>query len=175
MIDQQLLGFGTAGNRLGPCRHRAVPGQRMAAYIDTVLAREIHDRIRLLEAVFAAGRTQLQPFQFALRRDHLAIGDNRGAIGRIGYQRIGARGGAVWNEFGFRRPRCRKCGHAGQYAGCGNAQRRGLCRASQKITPGLHHDRPIRTSACYFTQQYGTIIAISGPAIRMELPNLRHG
>ena len=124
MIDQFALGLGAVCDLFGPGRHSAIPGQRVAANLNPVLATKIDDRIGFFEPEFIAGRAQLRPFQFTFRHDHLAIRDNCVAIGQIGHQRVGSRRGTVRNQHSRRRamaatvsqmrtrrtgPLCRKC------------------------------------------------------------------
>jgi hypothetical protein len=97
MVDQFPLGLSAAGDLIGPFRQAAVPGQRVAADLKPVLAREIDDRVGFLEAVFAARGTDIGPLHLAFGNDQLTIRDNRFAIGGIGLQRAGAHRRTVGN------------------------------------------------------------------------------
>ena len=112
----------------------------MAANLDRILASEVDDRVSLFEPILIPRRTQLQPFELALRHDHLAIRDDGIAIGRIGGQCVGPHRRAIGNQIlkaGRLIRRCRKSGHAGHFACAENGQCRGRCRASEKIAAGF--------------------------------------
>jgi hypothetical protein len=95
MAGEFALGFRSAGNLLGPGRHRAIPDERVTAHGHLVEIGESQYLVGEVEIELPARRAQVIPEQAEFRRQLLAISFERDPIFGLIQERIEIDGRAV--------------------------------------------------------------------------------